>query len=183
MGQGQARAAPTGLGDHGWIGIDPGHPPLRPGQLGEAAHLMPQATAHVQNLIPPPHRADILHPLLDLLDQRALIGAIEPAEDCLGPTRWPRLLEALMHTAHGWRTSLAIAPPPHPSTTRPACTRGTRKRGRTVAGSDVAIWSQPVPTFGVPADLAAGRPPPGRCGPARRSWCQVVGSYRAAPAR
>ena len=29
-GEGQVRCTPAGLGDHGWIGVDPDHPPLRP---------------------------------------------------------------------------------------------------------------------------------------------------------
>jgi hypothetical protein len=61
---------------------------------------MPEATAHIQNLIPRPDRTDIEHPPLDLLDQWVCVGAIEPAKDCPGVNRLIWLLEALMHTAH-----------------------------------------------------------------------------------
>ena len=84
--QGQADCAPASLGDHGGIGVDSDDPSLRPHQLGQAPHLMPEPAAHVQNLIPVPDLADIEHPPFDLLDQRAFVGAIEPAEHCLGVT-------------------------------------------------------------------------------------------------
>jgi len=121
-GQGQTRAAPAGLGDHGWVDIDPDHSPLRPHLLGEAAYLMPESAAHVQNLIPRPNRTDIEHPPLDLLNQRTFVGTIEPAEDRLGATGLTRLLEALMQTAHRGRT-LLTNPVPHLSTTRCICRR------------------------------------------------------------
>jgi hypothetical protein len=80
---------------------------------------MPKSAAHVQNLISRPNRAGIKHPPLDLLNQRAFVGAIEPAEDCPGATWLTGLLEAPMQTAHRGRTSLANGPVPHPSTPHP----------------------------------------------------------------
>ena len=60
--------------------------PRGPTSSGEATYLMPESAAHVQDLIPFPDRADLKHLPLDLLDQRAFVGAIKPAEDCLGAT-------------------------------------------------------------------------------------------------
>jgi hypothetical protein len=62
-----AEPTPTGR-----VGVDPDHPPPRPRPLGQTTHLMTQAAAHVQDLIPWPNRASIEHPPLDLLNQRAL---------------------------------------------------------------------------------------------------------------
>ena len=99
-GKGQARCTPAGLGDHGCIDIDSYHPAPGDHQLGETTLFMPKATADVQNPVPRRYRADIEHAPLHLLNQRAFVGAVEPAEDCLGTTRLACLLEALMQTAH-----------------------------------------------------------------------------------
>jgi hypothetical protein len=80
-GEGRVRSALARLGNHGGVGIDPNDPPLRPCPLAKTAHLMPKATAHIQNLIPLPNRTDIEHPPLDLLDQRVCVGAVQPAKD------------------------------------------------------------------------------------------------------
>jgi hypothetical protein len=60
---------------------------------------------------------------------------------------------------------------------------GIRARGGQARRLAIATGSPAAAAPQVLADLAAARPPPGRCGLARRSCCQVVGSYRAAPAR
>ena len=100
-GKGQVRCTSSGLGDHGCVGVDPDHPPLRPYSLGEAEHLVPESAAHIQDLFPLPDRADIEHLPLDLPDQGAPVHTVQPAEDGLGVRRLICRLETLMQAAHG----------------------------------------------------------------------------------
>jgi hypothetical protein len=83
-GQIQARDTSAGLRDHGRAGVDPGDSPMRPHPLRQATRLVPEATAHVQDLIPCTNGTGIEHPLLDLLDLRVLVDAVQPAKGCLG---------------------------------------------------------------------------------------------------
>ncbi len=77
-GEAEARYTPAGLGDHGRVSVGPHHPPLRAYPLCQAARLVPEPAAHVQDLIPFPDRADIEHLPPDLLDQGVLCQMILP---------------------------------------------------------------------------------------------------------
>jgi len=101
-GDGQGRACDTlaGLGDHDRVGVYPDHPPVRAHSLSEAARLVPEPAAHVQDLVAVPDRAHIEHLQLDLLDQGISVHAIQPAEDGLAVIRLTCLLESLMQAVH-----------------------------------------------------------------------------------
>jgi hypothetical protein len=60
-GEGQARYTLAGRGDHGAVGVDTGYTSVWPDPLDEAARLVPESAAHIQDLIAFADRAGIEH--------------------------------------------------------------------------------------------------------------------------